>query len=173
MYRVLFFVILIPPLSLYSSDLDELITYGSSTKNHLLYSRRCSALNFYFALYIPDFDQKSEEYGYFFDKIAFGFSALNYYDDREDYKNSDEIQKKKLGEKIITENDEYNEKYRDFYFNLTKDRLIENEFSDEDDWNAILPPLILSDYNFCLAFNDFLQEEIDKSPDDLSNLREQ
>ena len=112
MYRVLFFVILIPPLSLYSSDLDELITYGSSTKNHLLYSRRCSALNFYFASYIPDFDQKSEEYGYFFDKIAFGFSALNYYDDREDYKNSDEIQKKKLGEKIITENDEYNEKYR-------------------------------------------------------------
>lgn len=173
MPKLLLSILFLLPSFLFSSDLEELIKYGSSTENHLLYSRRCSALNFYFALYVPDFDQNSEEYGYFFDKIAFGFSALDFYDNREDYKNSDEIQKKNVGEKIITENDQYYEKYRDFYINLTKDRLRENEFSDEDDWYAILPPLILSDYNFCLAFNDFLQEEIDKSPDDLSNLREQ
>ena len=48
-----------------------------------------------------------------------------------------------------------------------------DDFTDEDNFNEIIPPLILSDYGFCLAFYDFLQEEIDKSPDDLESLREE
>ena len=105
--------------------------------------------------------------------MAYGFSALDYFENREDYINSDEDRVANINEQIIIENEKYYDKYIDFYISLTKNRLKENDFTDEDNFNEIIPPLILSDYGFCLAFYDFLQEEIDKSPDDLESLREE
>ena len=78
-----------------------------------------------------------------------------------------------LEKKTKEENERYLDKYIEFYFSLTKDYLEVNDFTDEDDFNEIIPSLILSDYEFCLAFYDFLQEEIDKSPDELNNLRKE
>ncbi len=168
----LFTLIILFPSFLFSSDLEELLTYDAGTKDHLLFSRRCSSLNFYLNVYIPSFDPKAEDYGYFFNRMAYGFSALDYFENREDFKNSDENRIANVNEKIIVENEKYYDKYIDFYISLTKERLKENDFTDEDDFNVIMPPLILSDFDFCLAFYDFLQEEIDKSPDDLKSLRE-
>lgn len=171
MIKILFFVILLPSF-LFSSDIEELLTYDVGVENQLLFSRRCSALNFYLASFIPSFDQKAEEYGYFFNTMSFGYSALNYYEDRENYKNADEDQISRINKQIQIENDKYYDKYIDFYISLTRDRLEVNDFMDKEDFDTLLPSLILSDYKFCLAFYEFLQEEIDKSPDDLSNLRQ-
>ncbi len=172
MLKILFILILFP-FHLHSSDLEELIIYDDGAKDHLLFSRRCSSLNFYLHVYISSFDQKAEDYGYFFNRMAYGFSALDYFENREDYINSDQDKIANINEQIIIENEKYYDKYIDFYISLTKIRLKENDFTDEDNFNEIIPPLILSDYDFCLAFYDFLQEEIDKSPDDLKSLREE
>ncbi len=173
MNKLLLSIFILLPSILFSSDLEELLTYDVGVENQLLFSRRCSALNFYFATFIPDFDQKAEEHGYFFNTISFGYSALNYYESREDYKNADEDRITKISQQIQIENDKHYDKYIDFYASLTRDRLKEKDFSDNEDFREILPSIILSDYDFCNAFFDFIQEEIDKSPDDLSNLREQ
>lgn len=171
--RLLLCIFLFSPIMNSSSlDLEELITHDADIKNHLLFSRRCSSLNFYLHVYISSFDQKAEDYGYFFNNMAYGYSALDYFENREDYNNSDEDRIENIKEQIIIENEKYYDKYVDSYISLTKNRLKENDFTDEDDLNEIIPPLILSDYNFCLAFYDFLQEEIDKSPDELKSLRE-
>tara|TARA_B100000575_G_scaffold8984_1_gene6665 strand:+ start:190 stop:717 length:528 start_codon:yes stop_codon:yes gene_type:complete len=172
MFRI-FIIIFFLSVDVNSSDLEELVTYDAGTKDHLLFSRRCSSLNFYLHVYVSSFDQKAEDYGYFFNKMAYGFSALDYFENREDYINSDEDRVANINEQIIIENEKYYDKYIDFYISLTKNRLKENDFTDEDNFNEIIPPLILSDYGFCLAFYDFLQEEIDKSPDDLESLREE
>ena len=161
------------PSFLFSSDLEELLTYDAGSKDHLLFSRRCSSLNFYLNVYIPSFDPKAEDYGYFFNTMAYGFSALDYFENREDFNNSDENRIANVNEQIKVENEKYYDKYIDFYISLTKERLKENDFTDEDDFSVIMPSLILSDFDFCLAFYDFLQEEIDKSPDDLKSLREE
>lgn len=168
-----FFIVQLFPLFLFSSDLEELITYDAGTKDHLLFSRRCSSLNFYLHVYIPSFDQKAEDYGYFFNRMSYGFSALDYFENRADYLNSDQDKIVNINEQIIIENEKYYDKYIDFYISITKTRLKENDFTDDDNFNEIIPSLILSDYDFCLAFYDFLQEEIDKSPDDLNSLREE
>ena len=168
-----FFIVQLFPLFLFSSDLEELITYDAGTKDHLLFSRRCSSLNFYLHVYIPSFDQKAEDYGYFFNRMSYGFSALDYFENRADYLNSDQDKIVNINEQIIIENEKYYDKYIDFYMSITKTRLKENDFTDDDNFNEIIPSLILSDYDFCLAFYDFLQEEIDKSPDDLNSLREE
>ena len=172
MLKLLLSFFLLPPF-LISSDLEELITYDSGTKDHLLFSRRCSALNYYLNIYIPSFDQKAEDHGYFFHTMIFGFSALDYFETREDFNNSNEDQLANFRKKTKEENERYLDKYIEFYFSLTKDYLEVNDFTDEDDFNEIIPSLILSDYEFCLAFYDFLQEEIDKSPDELNNLRKE
>ena len=172
MLRYFFFFQLFP-LFLFSSDLEELITYDAGTKDHLLFSRRCSSLNFYLHVYIPSFDQKAEDYGYFFNRMSYGFSALDYFENRADYINSDQDKIANINEQITIENEKYYDKYIDFYISITKTRLKENDFTDDDNFNEIIPSLILSDYDFCLAFYDFLQEEIDKSPDDLDSLREE
>ena len=70
MNKLLLSSFILLPSFLFSSDLEELLTYDVGVENQLLFSRRCSALNFYFATFIPDFDQKAEEHGYFFNTIS-------------------------------------------------------------------------------------------------------